>query len=251
MDALNVREGQDRHQGGLHVPFHEAGRRESGSPLIGCRRAYASRTWTPSNAACDATALEDGRRGLGGHLSGHHTRSMAGGTTDAKLALGGAHARDHGLGRAADGFPPAPCPSAPPRPMAPQVRRTCAVEDAWGSANLLHAVTRLPDPTTGGARPRSRNMRTESGPDSEYTRTWSPNGRLEYATLGDGSRLRYLRTGVGRSQLVLLHTVRTQLDHFQLVTPKIGHAFTVYAIDLPGMGWSNIRRDASYTEPAL
>jgi len=49
----------------------------------------------------------------------------------------------------------------------------------------------------------------------------------------------------------LLHTVRTQLDHFQIVIPRILHAFTVYAIDLPGMGWSDIRAGASYTEPAL
>ena len=43
--------------------------------------------------------------------------------------------------------------------------------------------------------------------------------------------------GSGQTALVLLHTVRTQLDHFQLVIPKILHAFTVYAIDMPGMGW--------------
>jgi pimeloyl-ACP methyl ester carboxylesterase len=48
-----------------------------------------------------------------------------------------------------------------------------------------------------------------------------------------------------------VHTVRTQLDHFQLVIPRILEAFTVYAIDLPGMGWSDIRPRASYTEPAL
>lgn len=33
--------------------------------------------------------------------------------------------------------------------------------------------------------------------------------------------------------------------------PKILHAFTVYAIDLPGMGWSDIAPGASYSEPAL
>jgi len=49
----------------------------------------------------------------------------------------------------------------------------------------------------------------------------------------------------------LLHTVRTQLDQFQLVIPKIVHAFTVYVIDMPGMGWSDIAPGASYTEPAL
>jgi pimeloyl-ACP methyl ester carboxylesterase len=49
----------------------------------------------------------------------------------------------------------------------------------------------------------------------------------------------------------VLHTVRTQLDHFQLVIPRILDAFTVYAVDLPGMGWSDITPGASYTEPAL
>src|SRR6266487_4930393 len=94
-------------------------------------------------------------------------------------------------------------------------------------------------------------MRTESRPNSDYTRTWSPSGEIEYAKLGDGPRLRYLKAGSGPTALIMLHTVRTQLDHFQLVIPKILHAFTVYAIDLPGMGWSDIIPGASYTEPAL
>ena len=38
----------------------------------------------------------------------------------------------------------------------------------------------------------------------------------------------------------MVHTVRTQLDHFQLVTPRLLNAFTVYVIDLPGMGWSDV-----------
>src|SRR6266566_4079205 len=93
-------------------------------------------------------------------------------------------------------------------------------------------------------------MRTESRPNSDYTRTWSPSGEIEYTKLGDGPRLRYLKAGSGATALILLHTVRTQLDHFQLVIPKILHAFT-YAIDMPGMGWSDIIPGASYTEPAL
>jgi pimeloyl-ACP methyl ester carboxylesterase len=88
-------------------------------------------------------------------------------------------------------------------------------------------------------------------PNSDYTRTWSPSGEIEYAQLADGTRLRYLKTGSGATALILLHTVRTQLDHFQLVIPRILHAFTVYAVDLPGMGWSDIRPGASYSEPAL
>jgi pimeloyl-ACP methyl ester carboxylesterase len=87
-------------------------------------------------------------------------------------------------------------------------------------------------------------------PSSEYTRTWTRSGEIEYAALADGTRLRYLKTGSG-PPLILLHTVRTQLDHFQLVIPRVLDAFTVYAIDLPGMGWSDIMAGASYTEAAL
>ena len=94
-------------------------------------------------------------------------------------------------------------------------------------------------------------MRTESGPNNDYTRTWSPSGEIAYAKLADGTRLRYLKAGAGQTTLVLLHTVRTQLDQFQLVIPKIAHAFTIYAVDMPGMGWSDIVPGASYTEPAL
>jgi pimeloyl-ACP methyl ester carboxylesterase len=93
-------------------------------------------------------------------------------------------------------------------------------------------------------------MTTELRPNSDYTRTWSPTGEIDYATLAGGTRLRYLKIGSGPT-LVLLHTVRTQLDHFQLVIPKILQSSTVYAVDLPGMGWSDIRPGASYGEPAL
>jgi pimeloyl-ACP methyl ester carboxylesterase len=91
-------------------------------------------------------------------------------------------------------------------------------------------------------------MGTEARPNSEYTRTWSPSGEIEFATLADGTRLRYLKTGLGPTPLILLHTVRTHLDHFQLVIPKLLQAFTVYAIDLPGMGWSDITSGARYTD---
>jgi len=86
---------------------------------------------------------------------------------------------------------------------------------------------------------------------SDYTRSWSPSGEVEFATLVSGARLRYLKTGSGRRALVLLHTVRTQLDHFQLVIPRLLDEFTVYGIDMPGMGWSDIVPGARYTEPAL
>src|SRR6266568_6563823 len=93
-------------------------------------------------------------------------------------------------------------------------------------------------------------MGMESQPNTDYTRTWSPSGEIAYATLADGTRLRYLKAGSGPA-LILLHTVRTQLDQFQLVIPKLVHAFTVFAIDMPGMGWSDITPGANYDEPAL
>jgi pimeloyl-ACP methyl ester carboxylesterase len=62
--------------------------------------------------------------------------------------------------------------------------------------------------------------------------------------------LRYFTAGTG-PPLVLLHTVRTQLDYFQRVLPALRDDFTVYALDLPGMGWSDVVPGARYGEPEL
>src|SRR5262249_14865121 len=75
-------------------------------------------------------------------------------------------------------------------------------------------------------------------------------GEIGYVMLEAGGGVRYLRVGSG-PPLLLMHTVRTQLDHFQLVIPQIIDVFTVYAVDLPGMGWSDIVPGVSYEEPAL
>src|SRR4029453_8158786 len=93
-------------------------------------------------------------------------------------------------------------------------------------------------------------METGSRPDSIYTRTWSPSGEIAYATLAAGTRLRYLKAGSGPRALILSHTVRTQLDHFQLVIPRLLNAFLLYAVVFPGMGWSDIAT-GRYDEPAL
>jgi pimeloyl-ACP methyl ester carboxylesterase len=88
-------------------------------------------------------------------------------------------------------------------------------------------------------------------PNQRYTMTWSGGrGDVKYLRRSDGSRLRYFSTGTG-PPLVLLHTVRTQLDYFQRVLPALWDHFTVYALDLPGMGWSDIVAGARYDELEL
>ena len=63
-------------------------------------------------------------------------------------------------------------------------------------------------------------------------------------------RLRYITGGTG-APLVLLHTVRTQAEHFRHLIPLVQQRYTVYALDLPGMGYSQIVLGASYQEPAM
>jgi pimeloyl-ACP methyl ester carboxylesterase len=63
-------------------------------------------------------------------------------------------------------------------------------------------------------------------------------------------RLRYLTGGNG-APLVMLHTVRTQAEHFRHIIPLVQQRYTVYALDLPGMGYSQIVPGASYEEPAM
>ncbi|HWU82234.1 MAG TPA: alpha/beta hydrolase [Methylophilaceae bacterium] len=68
--------------------------------------------------------------------------------------------------------------------------------------------------------------------------------------LKDGRRLRYLQAGSGKP-LLLLHTIRTQLDYFQAVIPQLAQHYTVYALDLPGHGYASIDQHAQYDEPYM
>jgi pimeloyl-ACP methyl ester carboxylesterase len=67
---------------------------------------------------------------------------------------------------------------------------------------------------------------------------WGRGIPVKYANLR-GIKVRYLKTGSGPN-MVLLHTLRTQLDIFQKVIPGLAERFTVYAYDYPGHGWSDI-----------
>ncbi len=67
---------------------------------------------------------------------------------------------------------------------------------------------------------------------------WAPDLPIQYTEI-DGNRIRYIKTGSGPT-LVLLHTLRTQLDIFEKVVPTLAKSFTVYAPDYPGHGFSDI-----------
>lgn len=84
----------------------------------------------------------------------------------------------------------------------------------------------------------------------DYTRQWL-SVAPQFITLGNsGPKVRYVQVGQGPA-LVLLHTVRTQLDLFQRAIPRLVNDFTIYALDYPGFGWSEIVPNADYREPAM
>ncbi len=80
-------------------------------------------------------------------------------------------------------------------------------------------------------------------PDPPTSLKWGLSIPIQYLNI-NGVRIRYIKTGDG-PQLVLLHTIRTQLDIFQKVIPELARDFTVFALDYPGHGWSDIP-DADY-----
>ena len=81
-------------------------------------------------------------------------------------------------------------------------------------------------------------------PVAPTTLEWAPDIPIQYLDL-DGVSVRYIKTGSGPN-LLLLHTLHTQLDIFQKVIPELAKDFTVYAFDYPGHGWSDIP-DTDYT----
>ncbi|MGH7519167.1 MAG: alpha/beta fold hydrolase [Gemmatimonadales bacterium] len=83
-----------------------------------------------------------------------------------------------------------------------------------------------------------------SAPPAPVRLPWAPDLPVRYLDL-DGVRIRYVAAGDGPA-LVLLHTLRTQLDMFQRVIPELAKRFRVYALDYPGHGYSDIPR-ADYT----
>jgi pimeloyl-ACP methyl ester carboxylesterase len=75
-------------------------------------------------------------------------------------------------------------------------------------------------------------------PTAPRTLYWAPKIRIQTTVIG-GNTIRYIKTGRGPN-LVLLHTLRTQLDIFEKLVPLLSKSFTVYALDYPGHGFSDI-----------
>jgi pimeloyl-ACP methyl ester carboxylesterase len=85
------------------------------------------------------------------------------------------------------------------------------------------------------------------GPMAPQTLVGASNIPVQHLDAG-GVRVRYIKTGSGPN-LILLHTLRTQLDLFEKVVPDLAKSFTVWALDYPGHGYSDIpkaRYDADF-----
>jgi pimeloyl-ACP methyl ester carboxylesterase len=80
--------------------------------------------------------------------------------------------------------------------------------------------------------------RLRSRPSPPDRLSWAPDVPIRYVNAG-GVRLRYIVAGSGPA-VVLLHTLRTQLDMFQKVFPELAKRYRVYAMDYPGHGFSDI-----------
>jgi len=77
-----------------------------------------------------------------------------------------------------------------------------------------------------------------SAPNPPKKLRWAPGIKIDYVD-ARSHKLRFIKSGQGPI-LVLLHTLRTQLDLFEKVIPELSKHFTVYALDYPGHGYSDI-----------
>jgi len=113
--------------------------------------------------------------------------------------------------------------------------------EGWCHEDILGTGCR-PDipPYVGRTLLHRRSLRP--APKRPEILLWAPRIPIDYADLG-GIRVRCIKAGVGPN-LVLLHTLRTQLDMFEKIIPGLEKHFTVHAFDYPGHGWSDIPKAA-------
>lgn len=75
-------------------------------------------------------------------------------------------------------------------------------------------------------------------PPTRKAAFWDSTLNYSYINVS-GVNTRYIKTGHG-PVLVLLHTLRTQVELFHKVIPELSNHFTIYAPDYPGHGYSDI-----------
>ena len=75
-----------------------------------------------------------------------------------------------------------------------------------------------------------------------------PEVKPSLLKISDTLSVRFRKIGSG-PPLLLIHTIRTQLEYFRSLAPLLAGSHTVYAIDLPGHGRSPIDPSASFDEP--
>jgi pimeloyl-ACP methyl ester carboxylesterase len=76
------------------------------------------------------------------------------------------------------------------------------------------------------------------------------NGEERFIKLANGETIHVIKTGQG-APLLLMHTIRTQIEFFSEMIPFYAKNHTVYAVDLPGHGLSSINKSINYDEPYL
>lgn len=111
--------------------------------------------------------------------------------------------------------------------------------DAWLMTIAVFVAVLLVLPTLSHVAEALR-----SAPEVPTRLEWGPQIPIRYVEVS-GIELRYIAVGEG-PPLVLLHTLRTQLDMFQKMIPELSRRFEVYAVDYPGHGFSDIPM-AEYT----
>ena len=93
-----------------------------------------------------------------------------------------------------------------------------------GHRDVIHASDPGPRPL-GNPIAMTTPASGAAGKDAEdCTRRRLPSGEIADTTLRDGTRFRYVRVGHGQP-LVPTHTVRTQLDLFRRVIPRLSPHF--------------------------
>ncbi len=93
----------------------------------------------------------------------------------------------------------------------------------------------------------SGNNSNAQRPSKPYTTSWQSKGTVNFLSVRSVT-IRYLDIGQGQP-LLLIHTLRTQLDYFQELVPLLQDRYRILAIDLPGHGYSSIPTYALFDEP--